>query len=678
MPESRPPARPPHPWLAGPESGLELQAVRETALAWERFVTGETTLPSNVPKHVLSSWQRSRRLGVEPGSRMAPMVARGSDELEQLKLRHRDLMWAAQGIFLASAHLLAKSGSIMLLTDPTGVVLESSGDARTLDEAQGIHLVNGGNWNESVVGTNGIGTALATGNPVQVHAAQHYCEGIKAWTCAAAPIYLPGAEQLLGVIDISGPPETFQVNNLALAVACARQIEAVLAERASREHSVLLEACLNHAGRGDAAAMLVLDRNARIIHSSGQLPPEMAAHLGSCLQGRHMTVWGTRLPDGLLADWLHPVRIEGSPIGALLVVPRRSAGRVLRVPETAAAGTAARRVVEDGAEAQPASGIPGLIGRSDAFRVATDRALLLGRRRVAVLVQGETGVGKELFAQAIHETEHRGGPFVAFNCGAATRELIGSELFGHVRGAFTGATSEGRAGRLELAHNGTLCLDEIGELPLDLQPVLLRTLEDGIVYRLGDSTPRKVDVRLVAMTNRDLLQEVEAGRFRRDLYHRISVTQIHVPPLREREGDLELLIEHFVQRLAQRHGVPPRVFDEDVLCVLRRYAWPGNVRELRNLVESLLLTSDDEVVRRTELPRELLAASEQSAASNADADMTRLEATERSAILKAIESAHGNLAQAARVLGISRSTLYRKVERYRLEGVVKSGYEPGG
>lgn len=673
MPQSRAPTRPPQTWLAGPEGSLELEGVRETAQAWERFVSGEAMVPSNVPKHVLSSWQRSRRLGVEPGSRMAPLAARGLDELEQLKLRHRDLMWAAQGIFLASAHLLAKSGSIMLLTDPTGIVLESSGDARTLDEAQGIHLINGGNWNESVVGTNGIGTALATGSPVQVHAAQHFCEGIKAWTCAAAPIYLPGLDQLLGVIDISGPPETFQVNNLALAVACARQIEAVLAERACREHNQLLEACLNHGGRADAAAMLALDRNARIVHSSGQLPPELATHLVNSLQGRHMTVWGTRLPDGLLSEWLHPVRVEGSPIGALLVVPRRSAGRVLKAPDPAVASKPSA-VIDDGAVSASGCGIPGMVGRSDAFRVATDRATLLGRRRVAVLVQGETGVGKELFAQAIHDTEHRGGPFVAFNCGAATRELIGSELFGHVRGAFTGATNEGRAGRLELAHNGTLCLDEIGELPLDLQPVLLRTLEDGIVYRLGDSTPRKVDVRLVAMTNRDLLHEVESGRFRRDLYHRISVTQIHVPPLREREGDLELLIEHYVRTLAQRHGVPPRVFDEDVLSVLRRYAWPGNVRELRNLVESLLLTSDDEVVRRDELPRELLTASEHPAP---DADMTRLESTERLTILKAIESVHGNLAQAARVLGISRSTLYRKVERYRLEGVVKSGYDPG-
>lgn len=160
------------PLSIGPQGEFEPQGVRETTQAWEQFVSGQSLVQSAVPKHVLSSWQRSRRFGVEPGSRKAPLAIRGDDELEQLRLRNRDLVWAAQGIFMSSAHLLAKSGSIMLLTDAAGIVLESSGDARTLDAAQDIHLTHGGNWNESVVGTNGIGTALATGRPIQVHAAQ--------------------------------------------------------------------------------------------------------------------------------------------------------------------------------------------------------------------------------------------------------------------------------------------------------------------------------------------------------------------------------------------------------------------------------------------------------------------------------------------------------------------------
>ena len=319
------------------------------------------------------------------------------------------------------------------------------------------------------------------------------------------------------------------------------------------------------------------------------------------------------------------------------------------------------------------------MGHSQALRTTVDRARQLRGRRVAVLIQGETGVGKELFARAIHGDEEHNGPFVIFNCGATTKELIGSELFGHVRGAYTGATNEGRAGRFELAHGGTLCLDEIGELPLELQPVLLRALEEGIVYRLGEAKPRRVDVRLLAMTNRDLLEEVEAGRFRRDLYHRISVTRIRVPPLRERELDIELLTEHFNHKLAERHGVGSRRFGTEVMARLRAYAWPGNVRELRNVVEGLLLTSTDEVVRCDELPREVMGADAPAAAAGV-AQATSLEDSERQAIARVVQSVHGNMAQAARALGISRSTLYRKVERYHMEGVVRlnEGADPAG
>ncbi|MDE2456053.1 MAG: sigma 54-interacting transcriptional regulator, partial [Burkholderiales bacterium] len=326
-------------------------------------------------------------------------------------------------------------------------------------------------------------------------------------------------------------------------------------------------------------------------------------------------------------------------------------------------------------EPQPGAFAP-LVGRSKALLAAVERARQLSGRRVPVLIQGETGVGKELFARAIHGDDERSGPFVPFNCGASTKALIGAELFGHVRGAFTGATNEGRPGRFELAHGGTLCLDEIGELPLDLQPVLLRALEEGVVYRLGEAKPRRVDVRVLAMTNRDLLGEIEAGRFRRDLYHRIGVTRVLVPALRERESDVECLTDHFNHSLSRRHGVPMREFGPEVLALLSAYAWPGNVRELRNVVESLLLTSDDPVVGVLELPPELLqqplAVPQPSRPQSAT---TSLEESERATIVRAVQDAHGNLAQAARALGISRSTLYRKLERYQLEDIVRPGDE---
>ena len=645
-------------------------------MAWENFVTGAPLATTAVSKLLLASWQRSLRAGVEPNTRRAPMVS-GANALEHLRHRNRDLLWAAQGLFVTSAHLLASSGSVMILTDPNGVVLEVAGDQRTLDAAQDVHLVQGGHWHESVVGTNGIGTALAMRQPVQVHGAEHFGEGIKRWTCAAAPVFVPGSEQILGVVDISGPPSTYQRGNLALALAGARQMEAVLSERASREHVQLLEACMKLGASHAPQAMLVMDRNAKLVHVSGDLPMHgwrVGTQLPGLQAGRQVEEWARQLPAGLRAEWLHPVRIDGVMIGALLVVPRQPRG----VPVASTPSLISGRSAPAESEIDPArTGFGNLLGHSRALRTAIDRARLLSGRRVSVLIQGETGVGKELFARAIHGDEARSGPFVTFNCGATSKELIGSELFGHVRGAFTGATHEGRAGRFELAHGGTLCLDEIGELSLELQPVLLRCLEEGVVCRLGESKPRRVDVRLLTMTNRDLLQEVEAGRFRRDLYHRIGVTSVRVPPLREREGDIALLCQHFNLSLAERHKVPCRVFGPEVIAALEAYAWPGNVRELRNLVESLLLTSEAASVDCAELPEELHASLPPAAAEHPLA-ATSLEEAERLAIMRAMKSMHGNLAQAARALGVSRSTLYRKVERYQLENVAWLDGGPDG
>jgi len=678
-------------WASG-STPVRVQSAYDESLtmaAWERFVTGAETVPLSVSKSVLSSWQRSQRLNVEPRAGSAPVPLR-SDALDKLRSGNSDMMWAAQGLFVASAHLLTESGAIMLLTDPNGVVLDVVGDVETIETASEVHLVAGASWHESTIGTNCIGTALAMRQPVQVHGAEHFCQGIKRWTCAAAPVYMPGSDRILGVIDISGPPSTYQRSNLALALSAARQIEAVLAERSSRDHVHLLEASLKYHGQSDIANIFVFDRHGSLIHSSGKMLAIVmlvGSRLPGMVPGLQVDEFGKHLPEGLRPEWLHPVHLNGRIIGALVLVPSRI--RLLKpLAPTVPGAFAASSRVSSGFEVA-GHGFVSVVGRSTALVNGMERARHLIGRRVGVLIHGETGVGKELFARAIHGDEEGSGPFLSFNCGATTKELIGGELFGHVRGAFTGATNEGRPGRFELAHGGTLCLDEIGELPLELQPVLLRALEEGVVTRLGEAKPRRVDVRLLAMTNRDLLKEVEAGRFRRDLYHRISVTSIRVPPLRERAGDIDLLTHHFNALLAQRHGVPSRVFPEDVLCVMRAYAWPGNVRELRNAVESLLLTSDEETVHFDELPAEMscgpadmvsgrasLRAS--TSANGLDAfGGKRLGQIEQQAIAGAIQDSHGNLTLAARVLGVSRSTLYRKVERYHLEGIVRTG-EDGG
>jgi sigma-54 dependent transcriptional regulator, acetoin dehydrogenase operon transcriptional activator AcoR len=649
---------------------------RDTMLAWERFLAGESAV--SVPSALIASWQRSLQSGVNPSANLAPFAVRG-DAVEALRWRHRELLAASDRLFAATADLFADSHSILLLTNQDGVILKAAGDLRTLTAGEKIHLTAGGDWREGMAGTNGIGTALATGEPTYIHGSEHFCEGIKSWSCAAAPICEPGTGAIIGVLDISGPPSTYQINNLTLAITAARQIEMVLAEQSARQHMRLLAFCLQRLSSSDAAGMIAIDRRGRLIHTTGRVP--LPVGIGERFPGMDensaVEDWARHLPHGLRAEWFNPVIVEGSTIGAMLVVPSsrsRHAGN-RSVERSGALGGVISN--EAGSEADPQRNcFAQILGQSAAMLAAVNRGRQLARRRVPVLIEGETGAGKELFARAIHGEEGGGGAFVAYNCGAASKELIGSELFGHVRGAFTGATAEGRPGRFELAHGGTLCLDEIGELPLELQPVLLRALEEGVVYRLGDTQPRRVDVRLLAMTNRNLHDEVKSGRFRGDLYYRISVTRMRIPPLRERDIDIDLLVEHFNRRLAVRHAVAPRRLNPDVMAVLRAYSWPGNVREMRNIIENLLLTSREEEVALDELPAELI---DETVAAGVAAPITlqaaSLEETERVAIARAVHGAHGNLAQAARSLGVSRSTLYRKLELYQLEGIVKSTLE---
>lgn len=639
-----------------PQVALQRVEGSDTMLAWERFLTGGPQAAVPACNYVVASWRRSLDFGVDPTGRSAPLAARG-DDLHILRERYRDLMVASSGVMAEAAELLAGSRSIMILTDANGVVLDAVGDRRTLEQGQDIHLMLGGAWGEDLVGTNGIGTALATRRPAQVHAAEHFCEGIKRWTCAGAPIFEPGTGEILGVVDISGPPSTYQQNNLTLAVTTARRIEATLTERAARERMRLLELCLEAiSGRG-AVGLMALDRVGRVVHATGRTPHDIGIgeRVPGLDRGVPISEWARYLPHGWQPDWFNAVSLDGRVIGAILVIPDKNRSTLGRAPIP-------------GSENDPnRSSFDHIIGRSPATTALIERASHLVGRMVPVLIEGETGVGKELLARAIHNDADGRRPFIAFNCGAVSKELIADELFGHVAGAFTGATREGRPGRFELAHQGTLCLDEIGELHLDQQPVLLRVLEEGIVYRVGDTRPRPVNVRLIAITNRDLRAEVEAGRFRRDLYYRISVTSITIPPLRDRADDIEPLVDHFNRMLSLRHHLPMRRFDPQAMEVLRRYRWPGNVRELRNLVERVMLHTSNVNIGPDDLPAELTGAA---AAPRPDAAPINLEDAERDAILRAIDNEHGNVAGAARRLGIARSTIYRKMVRYGLEGRV--------
>ena len=323
------------------------------------------------------------------------------------------------------------------------------------------------------------------------------------------------------------------------------------------------------------------------------------------------------------------------------------------------------RLREELARSGVASGMSGIVYRSEIMARLMTLVTRVAVSSSSVLVTGETGTGKELVARALHgEGGRKGGPFVAVNCAAISSSLMESELFGHVKGAFTGADRE-KLGLFAAADGGTLFLDEIGELPLELQPKLLRVLQEGEVRRVGETRPRKVDVRVLAATARDLRQEVTNGRFRDDLFYRLAVVEIHIPPLRERPEDIPPLAEHFVRRIAAREGRPLPQFQAEALEVLQSYPWPGNIRELENFMEKTMIFCRGESIDLASLPWEIRRGnrSETDCLSLKQASM-RLECEY---IRKALAATGGNRTQAAKLLEISLRGLLYKMQEYGIE-----------
>jgi len=304
--------------------------------------------------------------------------------------------------------------------------------------------------------------------------------------------------------------------------------------------------------------------------------------------------------------------------------------------------------------------IRGLIAQIDAVAPTTAR----------VLITGENGTGKELVARALHKQSSRADrPFIEVNCAAIPSELIESELFGHVKGSFTGAVAD-RTGKFEQANGGTLFLDEVGDMSLAAQAKVLRVLQDGEVTRIGGTKRVKVDVRVLSATNKRLEDEIGAGRFREDLYYRLNVVPLLVPPLRERREDIPLLVTHFLDVLSRHEGVLPRAIDPDALERLRQLDWPGNVRELRNTIERLLILSSGSTIRRADVDRLVGVRAAEPGGIGDLAEYTTFEefkiAAERAYLLAKLRQHDWNVAETARIIDMPRSNLYKKIERYRL------------
>ena len=642
--------------------------------AWERFLSGGEA-PHRVVRHLVdTSWQRCLDWQVDPTLGHAPPPL---DEhlLYSLQRNHRDLIEASAPVMAHARDFLAQTETVMALAEPAGTILNLEGDPAAIASAHGIQLLPGASWNEMICGTNAIGTVIEVGQPVQIHSAEHFCAGIKRWTCSANAIRDPRDGTIIGVIDVSGLSESYNRHSLALVVTAASRIESRLAARTMELRYRLLDRCMTRLAMLASDGAVVFDHGGYPIKVNEQAEAAIAAAGGdlSLARPRRILALATDsaltsttpmdLPQWIQPDWIEPVIDDGRRIGSLLIVP------------FAQRHSSARRVSSaSGCDAEGGStaGFERIQGEAPALLDAVDKARQIARSRAPVVLLGETGVGKELFAKGIHHaSQAKEGPFIALNCGGLSRELLASELFGYGDGAFTGARRGGALGKIEAANGGTLFLDEIGEMPVDLQPHFLRVLEQGEIYRLGENVPRKVTFRLVAATNRDLRKEVSEGRFRMDFFYRVAVTSIRIPPLRDRPGDIRRLTEYLVQKFATELGRAIPAVDDEVVAALCAYSWPGNVRELHNVVESMLLTASSAVLTLADLPPELRAGDEPIPAG-CDEPFSRdgrgmMEASEQGAIRSAIAISRGNLTSAARHLGIAKSTLYQKLRKYGLD-----------
>jgi transcriptional regulator of acetoin/glycerol metabolism len=659
-----------------------LRAVRTIGSAWERFVSSGKVSES-IPRPVIArGWQRSRDLNIDPYMERAPDGI-SAEEIQTI-LAREDLGQAGRRVLDDSARAVAGTGHVILLADSQGRIVYSAGHAgfqRTLDR---LNLAPGASWAESAVGPNGIGTPIALGEPEIVFGPEHYCRAWQPWVCFGCPVRDPEQGHVVGGVDITGPASSAHPFAFALTVSIARSIEQALTVRNLRRRELLLEAFRALERRWPGDAVLVVSESGRLVGANGAATRALGltggedrAFLDAAMPEiwtriRHVMECGIADEGRLLLREAHgterPVACRVEPISR----DGRAIGSALVLTEYSAAVEIPRRRREAPAASGRTSryGFADLIGTAPALREALSlaRAAARGPQTKPILVVGESGTGKELVAHAIHAESRRAErPFVAVNCGALPRELVESELFGYATGAFTGARREGLAGKFEAAHGGTIFLDEVDSVPLELQGKFLRVLDGGEVVRLGSAAPVAVDVRVVAASNVDLRRRVEEGTFRLDLFHRLGVVEIFLPPLRERREDILVLAVHFLNQEAREAERAPLIFVPEVAAWLEAYHWPGNVRELRNLCARWMVTVEGREVRPEDVPRHVREAPEVRP-ETAPHGPGGLRQTEDAIIRQALYESGGRVGEAARRLDIARTTIYRRLKRWETLG----------
>ncbi|MDE3012124.1 MAG: sigma-54-dependent Fis family transcriptional regulator [Pseudomonadota bacterium] len=653
--------------------GSSLRSLKERAA--EPGAIARDRLPGEIQR----SWTRCARQGVSlAGSRDPDRLS--ARELKERAERFERLVGGAAPIMHNLSRQIANTRSMVILSDPEGLILHSVGDDDFVSRAERVALQPGVSWDEASKGTNAIGTAAVERTAVLVHAGEHYMERNQFLTCSASPIF-DGFGDLAGVLDISGDYRSYQDHTLALVRLGAQMIEDRLFDEAARgchlvrfhpQRAYLFSMAEGRAAFSEAGMLVAVNQPGRELLA--------AAAVGEDFERLFGFPWEQALAraHGAAGSVLACTLPRGAPVALTLTLHgahARPGVAAAAAPPLAVLGAPPRK----GSPARPS---PAEIGRHDErMGQAVERARRVMRSGIPLLIQGESGTGKEWLARSLHEHGPRAAAaFVAVNCAAIPDALIEAELFGYEEGAFTGARRRGSPGRIREADGGTLFLDEIGDMPVNLQARLLRVLQDRAVTPLGSGRSYPVNINVVCATHRRLRDLVAAGTFREDLYYRLNGFTVGLPALRER-NDLEPL----VQTLLAEEGcdsVGARVSAE-AMALFLRHPWPGNIRQLRNVLRTgIALMDEGRVLDMHCLADDFIEEAQAAVKAGLDrssaADSTaraavapagessgrRLQEMEWQTIQEALKRLDGNVSAAARQLGISRNRLYRKLREF--------------
>ena len=618
-----------------------------------------------VSEIIKESWERCRAFGVDREHGKGKRVS--EPEMDEIFKKNEGLMSVAIPLMKRMYQVVKGSGFSVMLTDGNGYMLETIGDEEIMKKAEELNFLKGAIWTEEAVGTNAIGTAIHIDQPLQTIGTQHYCKTQHSWTCSAAPIH-DEKGNVIGCIDMSGESGKAHIHTLGMVITAAYSIESQMEIIRS---NTLINATFSSINDG----MIILDENMKISRLNEQAC-EILGYSSQELTKKDMNLItkDRELKSEISAideyyqnlDYAIYTR-DGKMIKCIIkAVPVKSSGKSMGTVITFKPSSQINKIVNKVAGYKAVYRFRDIVTNDRKMKETISYARKIADTDCSVMITGESGTGKELFAQAIHNHSYRAEePFLAINCALIPGELIESELFGYEKGAFTGADKSGRPGKFEIADGGTVFLDEIGEMPLEMQSKLLRFLDNKKINRIGASYEKTVDVRIIAATNRDLLEEISKNNFRLDLYYRLSVMNIEIIKLDDRKEDIELLARHFTEKLNEAHD-KKKTLSSWYIDSLKSRSWKGNVRELQNVVfrDYYLCESNELTVSSDE---SIIKASEPEKQQSATREIIGIEQVEAENIITVLSSCGWDVQRAAEIFGMSRATLYRKMKKYEIK-----------